>query len=245
MQGRGHKSICFLIVNIFSILDPGSKTVDYNYNEFYLIYLHHPKATDILEIFNYFWNYYIFKVNIVVRDQDDYEMITFFPFNYNACRVVQPSVIGRYFNGKWILDVPKMFPDKTRDFNKCTVKFALFHVPPYVYLPDKYDPTTLNGIDGIIATELSKSFNMTLEYIVAHDRRGDIFKNGTATGALGMVTSRLADITLGCFRLTYDRQKFTTASHPYFFSNFVFIVKLGTEPYTSFQFLYYPFENNT
>lgn len=64
--------------------------------------------------------------------------------------------------------------------------------------------------------------------------------NGTATGAMKMITEGKAHLTLGMYTITYLRSQFMTSSEFYYSVPFILIVPPG-KPLTAFEKLFRPF----
>lgn len=74
------------------------------------------------------------------------------------------------------------------------------------------------------------------------EKWGTINRNGTSTGAMGLIIDKKADLTIGKFAMTSMRNEFMTPSISYFASPLIIVVPRG-EPYTSLEKLTKPFRD--
>lgn len=86
-----------------------------------------------------------------------------------------------------------LFPPKMLKLANCPLYVATFPFPPFVIVQQPIgdnDQTKYNGIDVILVNHISKTLNLMPKYIQSSDvnKRGIIYKNGSATGAFGMVS---------------------------------------------------------
>lgn len=86
----------------------------------------------------------------------------------------------------------ELFPWKPFKFPDCPPFVAAFAEEPFVLVQKPTNGSnnrSFHGIDIIIVNQISKTMNLTPKYMQPPDkrRRGTIYTNGTASGALGMV----------------------------------------------------------
>lgn len=195
--------ICFFIVFFFfyrnfenDLLDPNRH---YHRNGFFiLIYTgtERDRLTNIKEIFRRLFYLYVTNVNVLMIVGKMPYLYTYFPFAKNKCHSSLPEFfisfrgIDKNFD-KFKVNKP-LFPSKVKNMHGCELAVATWHYPPYIYID--YDPKTgefkrLHGIEGMLISLLSElmNFKILIKEPVPRDR-GDVYPNGTVTGAAKMVS---------------------------------------------------------
>ncbi|XP_037932778.1 uncharacterized protein LOC119667547 [Teleopsis dalmanni] len=233
---RKHNLILIDDVEALRELNPAKWTKDYDFVELYLLYILQNKSltvrnNNLIDVFNYFWH------NSITH-------------NVYSCRSVSVKILNKY-NGTWINDLHKVqniFPAKLLNLNNCTLRIALWHTPPYLsYFPNKTGMERIDHFEGELIKVIAKKLNFSLEFVVPpnDERRGLIFDNGTTTGAIKLLKTHVADISLGCFRLTLERAKILTPALPYHQTTQVYSILLSNRAYTSLEILSFPFDELT
>lgn len=140
------------------------------------------------------WERHITNVNILVQHEGDVfvaTLYTYFPFQPSYCEKVVP-IIWNYFNKGHLVHQDKdLFPQKLRNLHQCPLTIVTVEIPPYIFIGkfQTNDTYFIKGIDANLIQVLSERMNFRPIFIVPDDipRRGIIYKNGTVTGAFGMV----------------------------------------------------------
>ncbi|KAL7040767.1 hypothetical protein ACKWTF_000511 [Chironomus riparius] len=126
------------------------------------------------------------------------------------------------------------------NLHECPLTAAIVQTGPFMKLINKADGTfQLDGIDGTVLRVISELMNFTLR-IVTSSEQGGFFKNGTATGAGKLVASGIANLSIGYFSMTAERNNFMKPSYIYYTSNLIWIVPNG-RLFSSFEKLAKPF----
>lgn len=86
-----------------------------------------------------------------------------------------------------------IFPSKVKNMHGCELTVITWQYPPYIYVD--LDPTSqqlkrLHGIEGSLLSLLAQQMNFKIRLKTPQPPdRGDVYANGTATGATKMVCS--------------------------------------------------------
>lgn len=122
---------------------------------------------------------------------------TYYPFTPNRCHSPQPEYVMSYedieSNENFTLSEGGLFPNRVTNMHGCPVTVVTWTYKPYTYV--KRDRKTgafmgLYGIEGSVITLLSKHMNFTIVIKQPNPLEpGELFPNGTATGATRMVSS--------------------------------------------------------
>ena len=102
--------------------------------------------------------------------------------------------------------------------------------------------TGMLGLEGILMIVLEKIMNFTMEVIVVDDNYlwGQLFENGTSTGAIKMVMTGTVNLTIGYYVSSPLRNTMMSASSIYYTSSLVWVVPPGRQ-LTSIEKLLKPF----
>lgn len=149
------------------------------------------------DLFSIILNVGLFKVNILIEDRNEslWSLHFFIPY-IQSCYSFTVFQIGIFSPGNYTspLDVPfkNLFPPEKFKFPGCSLYVATFPFPPFVIAHEPISDTSqiqYEGIDIILVNQISKTLNLIPKYMQSSDanKRGNMFKNGTATGAFGMV----------------------------------------------------------
>lgn len=82
-----------------------------------------------------------------------------------------------------------LFPSKEFKFNNCTLNVSAISSDPYIIIGYNNGTAKVSGLDVIIIREVTRALGLTPKYLISK-KRGKIFKNGSATDAIQMVTFR-------------------------------------------------------
>ncbi|XP_073832588.1 uncharacterized protein [Musca autumnalis] len=228
-----------------------SKTSRYHRHALYLfIYTgDQPERMDILkDIFSRLFNLYVTNVNVLLLFGGKYaQLYTYFPFSKYACNSPRPRF---YISFKDIVSNPnftishELFPEKVSNMYKCPLTVATWTYAPYVYVkkdPDTGELLSIFGIEGTVIDLLSKKMNFTIRIKEPQPRvAGEIFPNGTATGASRMILQQEANISIMAYISASERTKSMQASTSYVTTNLALAMPLG-RPLSAFERLVKPF----
>ncbi|XP_017870034.1 PREDICTED: uncharacterized protein LOC108618510 [Drosophila arizonae] len=135
VPGRRHYNLIFTdSYAAFAEIEVEAHSKEYNYNEYYYIFL---QARDRLllsemhRIFEHCWRHQLINCNVQVqRANGDILLYTYLPFGPESCADTTPKLINRY-NGSHMLN-PQLFPRKLNNFFGCPLRAGLLHLPPYI-----------------------------------------------------------------------------------------------------------------
>lgn len=138
----------------------------FDYTGFYLIVLTDDKDNQyhgIHSIFQDCWQLYIANVNVLTTFSSESSAIlyTYFPYTKERCEDTHPVVLNYFAGDKFVSD--SIYPDKFRNFYKCPLTLATYHIPPYMILTPMQNGSyhTTDGIDGITFRVISQQLNFT------------------------------------------------------------------------------------
>lgn len=173
----------------------------FNFQGYFLIILTQEVATNsaIKTMMEMLWKKFILNVNVLVRmDYNNTEawiLLTYFPFNKDSCGQINPVILNTFQSGKFQIQNTTFYPRKDTHLHNCTLKVGVFHAPPYMFLKTKMIDNRnvsvgIDGMDGQLLMTIAKYVNFTYELVVVPEsiRWGEIYRNGTATGAFKLVT---------------------------------------------------------
>lgn len=211
---------------------------------FYLVVLLKGSIPEMQQMFQIFWNKFIYNVNILVEDGGNkINIITFIPFNSRLCGDTSPKVINNFVLGKWLSRV--YFPNKINNLKHCAVKIQTFEYGPAV-LRTLLSNGTYNvfgsDIDLIYAIASALNFQIDLRFMDEPGSFGLIFTNGTSTGAMQKVMSGQVDLIMGMYSLRELRTKFMSFTKPYGSNSMAVIIPPGFRKST-YELLLGPFDN--
>lgn len=220
--------------------------IDKNYFKFqacYLIvFLNEANLKDIGKLLNIMWTHQIVNVNVLVprNKYKELRMYTYFPFTPFACGKVHPIMINKFSRNSFS-SPPPFFKSKVRNFHKCPIRIATFHAPPIIIVKNTTDgQIKLGGIDGNLIQVLSENLNFKINPIITKDMWGFNYRNGTVTGASGLIVDGKADLAVGKFVLERSRKLVMKSSLSYFSSSVCIVVPVG-QPFSDMEILMMPF----
>ncbi|CAO1409694.1 unnamed protein product [Diamesa serratosioi] len=220
----------------------------YDYQGYYIIVLTNYNEIEIKKIFEVLWSFYVVNVNIISKDpehSDEAKMFTYFPFTEDYCEKVEVLLWNNYTIEAGFKNKKTHFPNKMANLHGCPLKLATVLIPPFVILEKPVVPfgPQLFGLDGLIMHALQKRMNFTLEVTVVRNNSylwGQLFENGTSTGAIEMIMTGKVNLTIGYYTSSPLRNLKMSGSITYYTSNLVWIVPPSRQ-ITSIEKLMKPF----
>lgn len=172
----------------------------YHLNQPFLIVITQSTQNVFQTLHDIFWiimNLGLLDVNVLIEDAQSIRWSLHFyrPFTKN-CHSFTVYEIANFSKDNYThplnVSFNELFPPKSFKFPDCPLYVAAFAEEPFVIVekPTNGSNNTIHhGIDIIIVNQISRTMNLIPKYIQPPDnqRRGTIFKNGSASGALGMV----------------------------------------------------------
>lgn len=151
----------------------------------------------MVEIFEITMKISLMNVNVLTKELNTsiWTLYTYKPYmrscNSFEIQKIETFTSVNYTNDLNDLMLSENFPTQELIFNNCPLFISTFFVPPYVIIRNFYNGSfQYDGIDVVIVNEISKTLNLIPIYMQAPDnqKRGFVFDNGTATGAIKMVS---------------------------------------------------------
>lgn len=185
---------------------------------FFLIIFQNSTTSNRREIFEKFWSFFIFKVNIVYQDFSGFSVDTFLPFSTSkTCNSIEPVKIADENSLKF----PSFFPQNFLNLNSCNLTVTTFDSEALFKNGSEF-----SGRDYEYIKILSKSLNFTLnlDYMQEIGSWGMIYPNKTITGAFKKVVGGKTSMAIGNYFLTHERIQHMDFSKSYEFDSMVFII---------------------
>lgn len=216
----------------------------YNFNGYFLIVVTGKSETNFNSMFASLWLKFIYNVNILIEhESESVNMFTFYPFNQGGiCHDTKSVRINQYIGNSWTNSL--FFPPKLSNFYKCQVRATLYqYIPTALKIVHDDGSVSYNGSDVEILMGLSKFLNIDIKFnILTEDGGwGQIFENGSSTGAFKSIIVGSDDICANFYYLTDLRSKYMQFTTAYFSIDMMLIVPRG-EPLNALQKLLQPFE---
>lgn len=233
----------------FSIILRQLHPDQYDYSGYYLMILTAPQAIDpqsMQKMFSDLWESNIVNVILVMTNHpknDDLLLYTYFPYAENECEHAQPVLLHRLSPFTMLHPSVELYPTKLSNFHGCPIRVATFDYPPYTMLEsDGSNRRKLRGMEGDMLQMISKALNFSIELVevAGLDKWGEIYGNGSFSGAVKMVIDEAVNMTVGCFSMRGERMSLMKASISYYTIKVMFAVPPG-RPYTAFEKLFRPF----
>lgn len=150
------------------------------------------------DIFGIVFKANLLNVNVLVEDGQTMRWSLHFYMPYvRQCNSLEIFEIGRFTSENYTneLHVPitYLFPPGIFRFNNCPLHVAIFPFRPFVIPKQSNNGAgniTYDGIDIKVVNYISKGLNLVPIFTQPRDnkKRGIIYKNGTATGAIKMAS---------------------------------------------------------
>lgn len=154
----------------------------------------------VKEIFRRLFYLYCTNVNVLLVVGKSPYLYTYFPFTPKKCHSSVPEFYLSFRDiqknyDQFEVNKP-VFPIKVRNMHGCKLVVVTWTYSPYIIVdtdPEDGKLIKLHGIEGLIISALSEMMNFKIEIKKPEPMdRGDVYPNGTATGATKMV-SRLCN----------------------------------------------------
>jgi hypothetical protein len=160
----------------------------------------------------------IFNVNALAIDRDAIVMMSLVAFRENECRGTKPLVVNVFNETTMAWNEPDLLSPKLRNFHKCPVTISAVYYPPAVM--KKLNTETgqveeLYGCDIELMKGLSAAMNFTMNvaYLAEPYDFGEVTDNHS-TGGVSHVAHGNADVALGFYFLTKERNDHLTPGYP-------------------------------
>ncbi|XP_059619126.1 glutamate receptor U1-like [Phlebotomus argentipes] len=225
------------------ILDVMS-TDDFDFTGFYTILLtsiEKDNSNIVRNILHDCWEHYIVNVNVLSYDPLNLEsalMHTYFPFAPHHCGEVKPVTVGIYEQNSFSRN-SSVFPDKVRNFYKCTLTVGTFHFPPNIIIePLTFGSSYVDGFEGVIMRSLGQRLNFSYNLQIAEGNWGRV-AGENSTGASRMLLRGEINFTLGSFASSFSHYGAFSSTIPYHVTSLTLLVPPGRS-YTAVERLFLP-----
>lgn len=152
------------------------------------------RLKSIEEIFKRLFHLYVINVNVLLMVGKYAQIYTYFPFTPRKCHSSDAefhiSFRGIETSSNYTID-KTIFPGKVDNMYGCGMTILTWTYAPYVKVErdDNGNFLSLHGVEGSVISYLSQLMNFTIEIIEPTIKEaGEIFPNGTITGAIEKVS---------------------------------------------------------
>lgn len=217
----------------------------FHFDGYYLIVLFKGIIPELQEIFDILWKKYIYNVNILFKETNFITLMTFIPIGNKSCSNTTPIIINQFNTDTRNWQLKELFPKKFTNLMECPVKVSTFETIPSVMVQQSFPngSVQLKGSGIEIFYEIAKilNFNIDMHFINKPGSFGDVFENGTGTGAIKKLLDNEVEIILGNYFLTALRAKFMSNTDSYYTNPWLFVIPPGS-PLSPFEKLFHPFD---
>ncbi|XP_073832586.1 uncharacterized protein isoform X2 [Musca autumnalis] len=223
---------------------------DYHRHGFFF-FIYTGRETDRLAtiriIFRRLYHLYVLNVDVMMMVGRHAYVYTYVPFTKRRCQSTQPRKLltfrGIETNPNFTIS-KRLYSAKVANMQGCPLSIVTWTFPPFMFV-DKNMKTgkfeALRGIEGSVINLLAQLMNFTIDYKELKSKEpGEIFPNGSATGAMNMILQHEANITAVAFIFSPERSAKLLPSESYLTLTFVLAMPLG-RPLSPFERLYKPF----
>lgn len=147
-------------------------------------------------IFQIAWKCGLLDFNVLLPHsiQSTWLLMTYFPFQ-SDCSALQPRKLSMFNESNCTIHMnitfDQLYAMKNRNFNKCSIVVATYHVQPNVLIRNEISSgrvrTVFDGIEVAVMDNIVQAINATVAYIDV-GLRGDVYDNGTLTGSVKWVS---------------------------------------------------------
>lgn len=121
-------------------------------------------------------------------------LVTYFPFR-NDCFALETQHLAafNYSNCAAHMNITfdRLYAVKNRNFNRCPIVVATYHVQPYVLIRNEISSgrvrPVFDGIEVAVMDTIAQAINATVIYVDV-GARGDVYDNGTVMGSVEWVS---------------------------------------------------------
>ncbi|XP_038121315.1 uncharacterized protein LOC6038481 [Culex quinquefasciatus] len=195
------------------------------------------------QLLNHFWSLQIITVVLAVAIGEELALVGYQPYSVTCCRCVEPVIVNRCNRG--FFENRKIFKGSLDQLHGCPLRLATFKWFPFRDVIEGGDgQLVLSGKGAELMEIIQSKLNFTVNVRVPTDgfTWGQIFPNGSAIGALGLVFSGEADFTLGGYLLYQELLQTMSITTGYYVSDFVFVVPEELVSISSLKRLLQPFQ---
>lgn len=147
----------------------------------------------------------LLEVNVLIQDDDApmWSLYFYKPFRRHCHSIdvvkIETFTPQNYTNTLGVQSFDSLFAERQFKFTNCPLYVSTMTFEPFVITQKGNGSIKFDGFDVTIVNEIAKTLRLVPVYILPPDRkkRGFIYPNGTANGAVGMVINGAANMTIG------------------------------------------------
>lgn len=144
------------------------------------------------DLFAVAWGLGLTELNVSVYNADaSWSLVTHFPFDTEECTTSTYRTIATFTPSNYTLfaymPIPKFYPKKMRDLQKCPVNIAVFPCEPYVFTTIKNGQLKFDGIEIRMIKAIASKLNFTPNFILPHDISAEFNFGNTKENCYRMV----------------------------------------------------------
>lgn len=150
---------------------------------------------NLSEIFKIMWTNSLINAHVLCQnDNQIWSLYTFIPYQEDCFELSRREIASFTpfnYTRNITLTATELFPQKLDDFNNCSLFIAPSVVNPQIVFRNTSNKIKrYQGIDIEIIKLISKSLNFDIKYKTSSygTGHGYVYRNGTATGNLGLVS---------------------------------------------------------
>lgn len=230
---RRRNSIIFL-ENFNSFLSLTAVLTDetFSFDGFFLIVCKEASASNANEMFRILWEKYIYNVDLLVYNETSVTLLTFMPFTNESCFDTKAKLINVFDVDKLKWTKETIFPRKLDNLYYCPIRIGTYEYANAVF-PTKLENGSiqLQGSDIELLNGLSDTlkFRAEIHFVSETAGWGELYDNGSASGAHKLLLENETDATIGWGFLTYWKSFYISSTEEYFMVPLGFVIPSGRE----------------
>ena len=237
------------VVNFVDNIESFEKTIKtlssdtFDYGGFYLIVLVNGLIPEVQQLFQMLWDIFIYNVSILVNVGNSISLLSFKPFKGQLCGETNPLEINKFIFNRWMTD--EFFPQKLKKLFDCPIKVGAFEYEPACHRELQNDGSfKYTGSDMELLYGIANALNFTLSinFMKKAGNWGEVYENGSGTGASEKVLNGEVDMVVGLYFLIPVRTKYLSFTQVYYSSPSLVVIPAGA-PLSALEKLKIPFEN--
>uniref|UniRef100_A0A182JA16 Putative ionotropic receptor ligand binding domain-containing protein n=1 Tax=Anopheles atroparvus TaxID=41427 RepID=A0A182JA16_ANOAO len=215
----------------------------HHFHGLYTIVLEHCTDADLEVVMEMLWRVMILNVVVISETRGGvYVAHSYHPYTAGSCGEATPMEIGRFVGRTWT-GLDNWFPQKTIQFNGCTLVAGVIDIKPFSMHRLEGNITVHKGIEVTLANYMAHKMNFTIAYRqpVGTVKWGIVLPySANSTGLVGLIQRCEVDFGFSCIGISasrYQHLRLGTASR---YGQLLMAIP-PKRPYTSFEKLFQPF----
>lgn len=159
---------------------------------FYCLAILNGTTSDYSKVFQMFWAKKTFNVNVLHKQINSFELLTFKPFSDGNCEVLTTMMLNRFNSslGDWITNI--FYPQKFKNLYKCKLVHETTLDAVIASSTGNY-----RGKEIDIVNELARILNFTADNVIS-----STFGNGIKSGVMKNLVEEKIQMTAGSLQLS-------------------------------------------